>query len=309
MRRNLPPLNALRTFEAAARHLSFTKAAAELNVTQAAVSHQVKALEDNLEVPLFHRLNRRLTLTEHGVRYLPDVRRAFNLLRGATQELRAHGGSGPLTVSVLPSFAARWLVPRLGRFFKNHPDVDLRIDPSVTRSDFVNDDVDVGIRYGRGDDSGLRADRLMEEDIFPVCSPALARRPPGLQCPADLRHFTLLHDESHADWHTWFLAAGVEGIDPARGTIFTDSSMLIQAAIAGQGVALARRVLVADELQAGHLIRPFDLSLSTEYAYYLVCPLETAELPKIVAFREWVLAEARGEAEQQGTTDPGTTCG
>ena len=296
MARRLPPLNALRAFEAAARHLSFTRAAGELHVTQAAVSHQVKALEEHLGRKLFRRLNRALLLTDDGQAYLPSISRAFTLLNDATNDLLTKQAPGPLTVSALPSFAARWLVPRLGRFRHIRPDIDLRIDPSAALSDFAGGDVDVGIRYGRGKYPGMRADWLMTEDIFPVCSPALLEGPHPLRDPKDLEHQVLLHDDGHGDWRTWLLAAGVERVDPARGPIFTDSSMLIQAAMAAQGVALARGVLAADELAAGRLVRPFTLSLSTEYAYYLVCPVNTAEQPKIAAFRDWLLDEARSES-------------
>ena len=296
MARRLPPLNALRAFEAAARHLSFTRAAGELHVTQAAVSHQVKALEEHLGRKLFRRLNRALLLTDDGQAYLPSISRAFTLLNDATNDLLTKQAPGPLTVSALPSFAARWLVPRLGRFRQIRPDIDLRIDPSAELSDFAGGDVDVGIRYGRGKYPGMRADWLMTEDIFPVCSPALLEGPHPLRDPRDLQHQVLLHDDGHGDWRTWLLAAGVDRVDPARGPIFTDSSMLIQAAMAAQGVALARGVLAADELAAGRLVRPFTLSLSTEYAYYLVCPVNTAEQPKIAAFRDWLLDEARSES-------------
>ena len=296
MSRRLPPLNALRAFEAAARHLSFTRAAEELFVTQAAVSHQVKALEEHLGRKLFRRLNRALLLTDDGQAYLPAVSRAFALLNEATRDLLTKETPGPLTVSALPSFAARWLVPRLGRFRKAWPDIDLRIDPSAELVDFAAGDVDVGIRYGRGKYPGMRADWLMTEDIFPVCSPQLLEGDHPLREPDDLEHHVLLHDDGHGDWRTWLLAASVDRVDPARGPIFTDSSMLIQAAMAGQGVALARGVLAADELAAGRLVRPFTLSLPTEYAYYLVCPQETADRPKIVAFREWLLDEARSES-------------
>ncbi len=296
MARRLPPLNALRAFEAAARHLSFTRAAGELHVTQAAISHQVKALEEHLGRKLFRRLNRALLLTDDGQAYLPSVSRAFTLLNDATSDLLTKHAPGPLTVSALPSFAARWLVPRLGRFRHIRPDIDLRIDPSAALSDFAGGDVDVGIRYGRGKYPGMRADWLMTEDIFPVCSPALLEGPHPLRDPKDLEHQVLLHDDGHGDWRTWLLAAGVERVDPARGPIFTDSSMLIQAAMAAQGVALARGVLAADELAAGRLVRPFTLSLPTEYAYYLVCPVNTAEQPKITAFRDWLLSEARRES-------------
>lgn len=296
MARRLPPLNALRAFEAAARHLSFTRAAEELHVTQAAISHQVKALEEHLGRKLFRRLNRALLLSDDGQAYLPSVSRAFALLNDATRDLLERDAPGPLTVSALPSFAARWLVPRLGRFRQIHPDIDLRIDPSAALTDFASGDVDVGIRYGRGKYSALRADWLMTEDIFPVCSPALLSGEHPLRAPGDLEHQVLLHDDGHGDWRTWLLAAGVDRVDPTRGPIFTDSSMLIQAAMAGQGVALARGVLAADELAAGRLVRPFTLSLPTEYAYYLVCPQNTAEQPKIAAFRDWLLDEARREA-------------
>ena len=296
MARRLPPLNALRAFEAAARHLSFTRAAEELHVTQAAISHQVKALEEHLGRKLFRRLNRALLLSDDGQAYLPSVSRAFTLLNEATNDLLTKHAPGPLTVSVLPSFAARWLVPRLGRFRHIRPDIDLRIDPSAELADFAGGDVDVSIRYGRGEYPGMRADWLMTEDIFPVCSAALLERPHALRDPRDLEHQVLLHDDGHGDWRTWLLAAGVDRVDPARGPIFTDSSMLIEAAMAGQGVALARGVLAADELAAGRLVRPFTLSLPTEYAYYLVCPRDMAEQPKIAAFRDWLLGEARSES-------------
>lgn len=296
MSRRLPPLNALRAFEAAARHLSFTRAAEELHVTQAAVSHQVKSLEDYLGIKLFRRFNRSLLLTDEGQGYLPTLTKAFDLMQEATTRLAKKEAGGPLTVSVLPSFAARWLVPRLGRFRRAHPEVDLRIDPEPGLADFAHGDVDVGIRYGRGVYPGLRADRLMEEDIFPVCSPALLEGEHPLKHPEDLAHHILLHDDGHGDWRTWLLAAQVEAVDPNRGTVFTDSSMLIEAAKRGQGVALARSVLAADELEAGTLVRPFGRqSVPSEYAYYIVCPEDTADLPKIKAFREWVLAEARAK--------------
>jgi LysR family glycine cleavage system transcriptional activator len=293
----LPPLNAVRVFEAAARHLSFTKAAEELHVTQAAVSHQVKALESYLGVKLFRRLNRALALTDEGQTYLPPVRRVFDQLYEATRRLTGGGGRAKLTISVLPSFAARWLVPRLGRFREAYPDIDVRLTPSVQLVDFTRDDVDVAIRYGKGRYPGLRADRLMTEEIFPVCSPALLRGPHPLKRPQDLKHQVLLHDEigAHGDWRAWLLAAGVEGVDPTRGPVLTDSALVVQAAVAGQGVALARSALIQDDLASGRLVRPFELSLRPEFAYYIVCPRATAEQPKIAAFRNWLL-----EAGKQG---------
>ncbi|MCH7888132.1 MAG: transcriptional regulator GcvA [Proteobacteria bacterium] len=294
MARRLPPLNALRAFEAAARHLSFTRAAEELNVTQAAISHQVKGLEERLGVVLFRRLNRSLLLTDAGQSYLPEVRDAFDRIAEATWRITAHDSAGVLTVSVLPSFAAKWLVQRLGRFREAHPDIDVHVAPSDDLVDFARENVDLAIRYGQGEWPGLRADRLMTEELFPVCSPNLLQGPHPLSAPADLRHHTLLHDDLRIDWRMWLMAAGVDGVDSRRGPGFTDSSMVIQAAVEGQGVALGRSALAAADLAAGRLVKLFDISLPAAVAYYVVCPEATAGRPKIVAFREWVIAEAVG---------------
>ena len=293
MARQIPPLTALRAFEAAGRHLSFTKAAHELHVTQAAISHQVKSLEKYLGLKLFRRLNRTLLLTDAGQLYLPPLTDAFEGITRATHRLRQHLGRARLTVSVLPSFAAGWLVPRLGRFRQRCPDVDLRIDPTNSLTDFRRDDVELGILYGRGNYPGLRTDRLMREEFFPVCSPRLLEGPAPLRDPADLTHHTLLHDDMTVDWRTWLLAAGVEGVDAERGITVTDSSMLLRAAIAGQGVALARSVLAADEIASGRLVRPFDVDVPAEYAYYLAYPEKSADQSNVMAFREWILEEAR----------------
>ncbi len=289
MARRLPSLKALRAFEAAARHLSFTLAANELNVTQAAISHQVKALEERLGVKLFHRRNRRLFLTEAGQAYLPPVREAFDELAAATERLVARDAAGTLTVSTLTSFAATWLVPRLKQFRELHPEIDVRLTASDGLVDFAREDVDVAIRYGRGHWPGLRADHLLAEDIFPVCSPGLLDGTNPLRRPSDLEHHTLLHDDMRESWRMWLLAAGVEGLDPERGPGFSHSSMVVQAAVDGQGVALGRSALVAADLAAGRLVRPFEGSLPAEYAYYVVCPEANAERPKVLAFREWLL--------------------
>jgi LysR family glycine cleavage system transcriptional activator len=315
--RRLPPLNALRAFEASARHLSFTRAAEELHVTQAAVSHQIRGLEDYLGLKLFKRGGRTLRLTEAGQAYLPDLRKAFELLRDATERLLDEESRGVLTVTMLPSLATRWLVPRLGLFSACHPEIDIRVAPSVHRVDFLREEVDMGIRYGRGDYPGLRCDRLMSEDIFPVCSPRLLEGPHALQCPDDLLHHTLLHDEGHTDWRNWLMAAGVASVRWDRGPIFLDSSMLLQAAVTGQGVALARGVLARGDLKAGRLVRPFRLNLPTEYAYYVVCPEETADRPRIAAFRAWLLEQARldevtdrtGLLPEPSFPDPGPSTG
>ena len=296
MSRRLPPLNALRAFEAAARHLSFTRAADELHVTQTAISHQIKGLEERLGVRLFRRLPRGLVLTEEGQRYLPPVREAFDRIAAATARLTTAGAGGSLTVSALPSFAAKWLVPRLGRFRAAHPDLDLRISASSQLVDFARDDVDVGIRMGRGSYPGLRVDRLFGESMVPVCSPELLSGPHPLRRPDDLRHHVLLHDDDHSGWQLWLELAGVEDVDASRGPIFTDSAMVVQAAAEGQGVALARSVLAAGDLAAGRLVQPFAVSLQHDLAYYLVSPEATAEQPRIRAFRAWLLAEAAAQA-------------
>ena len=303
MSRRLPPLNALRAFEAAARHLSFTRAAQELHVTQTAISHQIKGLEERLGVRLFRRLPRGLLLTEEAQRLLPPVRDAFDQIAAAVERLSAGGSGARLTVSVLPPFAAKWLVPRLGRFRAAHPDLDLRIGATSELVDFARDDVDVGIRMGRGIYPGLRVERLFGESLVPVCSPELRAGPHPLLRPRDLRHHVLLHDDDHADWELWLRLAGVSGVPPRRGPVFTDSALVVQAAAEGQGVALARRVLAAGDLAAGRLIQPFDVSIPHDLAYYLVCPEATAEQPKIAAFRSWLLAEAQAQvadAERAG---------
>lgn len=294
MSRELPSLNGLRAFEAAARHLSFTRGGAELSVTQAAVSHQVRALEDQLGVRLFRRGGRALTLTEEGQLYFPSVRDALDSLDAATARLRQSDVHRTLTVSVLPSFAARWLVPRLGRFREAHPEIDVRVAPDPALVDFARRDVDIGIRYGRGRYAGLVAYRLLDEEVFPMCSPRLLEGEHPLSEPADLRHHTLLHDETRGDWRTWLLAVGLQdAVDPRRGPIFVDSSMLVQAAVDGQGVALARRVIAADDLAAGRLVRVFEQPLPFDFAYHLVIPENRTQQPKIAAFREWILEEAQ----------------
>lgn len=299
MARTLPPLNSLRAFEAAARHLSFTKAAEELHVTPAAVSHQIKALEEQMGVPLFRRLTRALRLTEAGQAALPPLRDGFDRLADAVDLLRAHQESGVITVSVEPSFAAKWLVPRLDRLRVAHPDLEVRLDATDRLADFQRDNVDLAIRYGGGDYPGLQVDRLLSEEIFPVCSPKLRDGPAPLAQPDDLRHHTLIHldwdleDVAAPTWRMWLLAAGIHDIDFTRGPVFSMKSLALQAAIEGQGVALASSVLVSDDLAAGRLVMPFDLSVCDplNFAYHIVVPKRTADLPKVAAFRGWLLSE------------------
>ncbi len=293
----LPPLNALRVFEAAARHLSFTRAADELHVTQAAVSHQIKLLEEDLGVALFRRLHRRLLLTDEGQQLLPSVRAAFDELVSATRRLRTGEREGVLTVSAVPSFAACWLVPRIGRFRAVHPEIDLRIAASMQVTDFAREDVDVGLRYGSGRYPDLHTCLLMHEEFFPVCNPTLLGGGHPIYKPDDLRHHVLLHDEfephdSGLGWSDWLKAAGAKGVNAERGPRFGDAAMMVQAAIGGLGVAMGRTALVMDALAQGVLVRPFDLALPSSNAYWIVCAPANADKPKIRAFREWLLAEA-----------------
>ncbi len=295
MAERLPPLNALRSFEVAARHLSFSKAAAELHVTHSAISHQIKALEEWLGIPLFRRVNRGLLLTEPGQAYLRPVRESFQKLGEATWRLKAKGRSGPLTVSVMPSFASKWLVPRLRSFRERHPDIDVRVSATPDLIDFDRDDVDVAVRYGRGNwSTELRSDLLIRESMFPVCSPKLLEGPLPLKTIQDLRHHTLLTDyDWRVDfWQLWLDAAGVTDLVPQHSLSFNYSNLMLQAAIDGLGVALTQNALAGDDLAAGRLVRLFEVTLPTDYAYYVVTPMLTAMRPKIVAFRDWLVDQA-----------------
>lgn len=305
MARRLPSLNALRAFEAAARHGSFTKAAAELNVTQGAVSHQVKALEADLGVALFRRLHQKLALTQAGEGYLPSVREGFDRLEAGTAELLARERSNLLTVSMSPNFAAKWFVHRFGGFTEQHPGIELRITPSIERVDFQGDHVDVAIRHGDGRWPELQVTRLCGEELFPVCSPRLLEGGAPLREPADLRHYTLLHDEGWQDWPIWLEAAGVRGLDTAKGPVLAYKSLAIDAACEGRGIALARTMLATTDLLSGRLIRPFMLALPAPYAYHIVCPKHAAERRKIVAFREWITAEAASDLARLAALVPG----
>ncbi len=294
MKRRLPPLNSLRAFESAARHLSFTKAADELAVTQSAVSHQVNALEEWAGVPLFKRQGRAMVLTEAAVKFLPAVSTALDQIALAGRKLQAVDPThGWLTVAVMPSFAAKWLVPRLADFHEKNPDMDVWIATFEAQTGALGSDIDVAIRYGRGEWPGLASVRIMSEELFPVCAPRLAA---GLKAPADLANTTLLHDDLRVYWGMWCAAAGLTGVDTARGPGFDDSGLLIQAAIEGLGVALGRSVLVKGDLDAGRLVRPFDVALGAEFAYYLVYPPDLENAPKIETFRTWLLATATAAA-------------
>jgi LysR family glycine cleavage system transcriptional activator len=305
MARRLPSLNALKAFEATARHESFTRAAAELCVTQGAVSHQVKALEVELGMQLFQRQHQRLVITAAGRAYLEVVRDAFDRLAAGTEHLLQRQNAGVLTVTTSPNFAAKWLVHRLGRFAEAHPSIDLRVSASLHHIDFAHEDVDIAIRHGNGHWPGLHVARLCKETLFPVCSPGLLRGRHALRRPADLRRYMLLHLDDRDDWAKWLEAAGIDSADLTRGPVFNQASMAIDAAIDGQGIALARTALAAADILAGRLaLLPFGSALPVPYAYWIVCPRATAELPKIASFQAWLIAEAAADRKRLKTLVP-----
>ncbi|ASP74441.1 transcriptional regulator GcvA [Sinorhizobium meliloti] len=287
----LPPLNALRAFEATARHLSVKNAAAELCVTPGAVSQMLKALELHLGTKLFHRVNRGIFLTDVGQSYLPPIRNAFRQMAEATQRV-AVAADTTLTVSVTPFFAASWLVPRLKRFQDTHPDADLRILTSSALADFSRDGVDVAVRHGIGRYPGLHSDRVLVVEIVPVAAPSLVAEKGRPICAADLVHWPHVHDAERKGWHLWFQSQGVEETVAPRGPSFDDSGLLLKAVLSGQGAGLLPAAMLATELEEGRLIRLADAALLDEFAYYLVYPEASHSRLKVAAFRSWILKEA-----------------
>lgn len=288
-----PPISALRAFEATARLLSFTRAAEELHVTQSAASHGVRELESRVGARLFDRDGRRLTLSDAGRLYLPFVTSALERLRAGDTALRTpQRQARVLTVSVSPSFATKWLVPRLGEFSIEHPDIDLRISAVAQHVDLSEGAIDLAVRHGNGNWPGLHATRLCAETLFPVCNPTLVKEKP-LCTPADLLQHTLIHHRDGDGWRNWLKGFGV--VCPAgttHGPVFSEMSLAIDAAIAGQGVALARTALVARDLVAQRLTRAIPHESPADFAYWIVCPERTANSTKIVRFREWLLRQA-----------------
>jgi len=297
-RRRLPPLNALRAFEAAARHLNFSRAADELSVTPGAVSQQIQNLEDYVGAPLFKRTPKGLLLTDAAQTALPALREAFDRLSEAASMLTAAVDGRRLTLTAAPSFAAKWLVPRLGRFEELHPQVDVWLSAGLDIVDLSAGEVDVAIRYGPGRYPGLEVGRLMSETVIPVVSPELQASNP-LNDPKDLARHTLLHDgspepdDSCPDWTMWLAARGVKGVEGARGPRFNQSSLVIEAAANGRGVALAKRTLAQADLDAGRLIAPLQISTAVDFAYYVVHPKAKGRLPQVKAFVSWLTSEAQ----------------
>lgn len=289
----LPSLHGLRAFESAGRHLSFTRAAEELGVTQTAVSHLIRRLEAELGARLFIRDARRIRLSPEGERLLPTVAGAFDDLRRATERFRRDPGSRRLTLSTTPGFAGKWLVPRLHRFRARHPRIEVRIGTGMEMTDFRRDDVDLAIRFGKGQWPGVAAEFLMAENIFPVCAPALVDGNPPLRQPADLARHTLIQITSSGDdWTLWFTGAGVAPV-AGRQTLVLDMVLTaIEAAVDGLGVMIGRETLLREELRSGRLVLPFETRIQTAAGYYLVMPPENAELPPVRAFRDWIVAEA-----------------
>jgi len=291
---NLPPLHALRAFEAAARHLSFAAAAGELNLTPSAISHQIRHLEERLGRRLFDRRPRGLELTPLGRMYFPLVHSAFEQLAQATALV---GGVGPeqqkvLTISCTPSFAMAWLIQRLPSFQTAHPDIEVRLDTSTRLVDFTRDGVDVGIRFGTGDWPGVVAERLFSETLFPVCSPALLAAKGGVAGPADIARFTLIHVMPYVDdWRLWLTATGVAGVDPERGPRFDNSLIAYKAAEEGLGMAMGRGVLLESNLAGGRLVAPFDMRLASRHAYFFACAEGSEHARKIALFRRWLSAQ------------------
>ena len=318
----LPPLNALRAFEAAARLLSFKKAAKELHVTPGAVSNQIKLLEDHLGIALFRRLTRALELTPEAQAMLPKVREGLENLAAAVERVRARQESYALTVIAPPNFAARWLVPRLGRFTQSHANLELHVASRLAMidgrenghvappNDAPEDAPVVMVRFGEGRYPGAHVDQLFRAVYVPVCSPKLLKGEHPLKKPADLRFHTLLHDETvveegvRPDWHDWLEAVGVEGVDAARGPSFSNASLAVEAAIEGMGVALTMKPLVRSEIQAKRLVVPFDIPAPAAFSYYLVTPETAARTPAVAAFREWILGEVAPERGREATATP-----
>jgi LysR family glycine cleavage system transcriptional activator len=309
-----PPLNALRAFEAAARHLSFKIAAKELHVTPGAVSHQVKLLEDHLGVQLFRRLTRALELTTEAHAMLPKVREGLDALQAAVERVRSRGDMVPLTVVAPPNFAARWLMPRLSRFTHAHPNIELHIAARQAMVDQVEgggalvpeqdarpDSAIAMVRFGSGHYPGSHVDEVFSAVYVPVCSPSLLKGEHPLKKPDDLRHHTLLHDDTVVEegarpsWNDWLQSVGLTDIDATRGPHFSDAALAMDAAIEGMGVTLAIRSLVTAEIEGGRLAVPFDIAAPTGYAYYLVTPESAAENIAVSDFRKWLLDEARPE--------------
>src|ERR1700761_7457850 len=310
-RRRLPPLNALRAFEAAARPLNFSRAADELSVTPGAVSQQIQNLEDYVGAPLFKRTPKGLLLTDAAQTALPALREAFDRLAEAASLLTAAVDGRRLTLTAPPSFAAKWLVPRLGAFEQAHPQVDVWLSADMDIVDFAAGEIDLAIRYGAGRYPGLELQRLLNETLILVATPELIAQNP-LEKLEDLGHHILLHDgspdadESCPDWSMWLAARGVRGVDGTRGPRFNQSSLVIEAAMGGRGIALAKRALAQADLDAGRLVAPLQIATAVDFAYFVVHPKAKGRLPQVKAFVSWITQQAALHDEALRSIDNGS---
>lgn len=295
MLKRIPPLNSLRAFESAARQLSFTKAADELFVTQAAVSHQIKSLENFLSIKLFHRKNRALLLTEEGQSYFHDLRNIFVDIQDATQRLVAMGAKGAITIATPPSFASQWLVPRLHKFSAEHSDIDVRIKAVDADDGFLDDSVDIAVFYGKGNWTNYYCTKLLSEFLTPMCSPLLLQKGKPLTLLKDLSQHILLHDNTRAAWKNWLKNFNVKHANVNQGPIFSHTMLVLQSACIGQGIALSDTVLAKPEIDSGRLVCPFDERVESKLSYYIVCKESQAEQSKIKVFSEWMLGQVNDD--------------
>lgn len=289
MQRRLPPLNSMKCFEAAGRLLSFTDAANELNVTQAAVSHQIKVIEEFLGFPLFTRYPRRIVLTKQGKALLPNVIEAFDKLSIAIESINEDQSSNMVTVRLAPSFAAKWLSPRLKYFWLEYPDINLSLFHAHAPVDFEREEFDLAVTYGKGQWPGVVSEPLLSLDFFPVCSPSFMKNDKPLTHIDNLRYYTFLHDANYECWTEWLNLAGANNIDANKGMIIDDTNVLIRAAIDGQGVALCSTVFIENHLKSGKLVKPFDITLRNDFAYHVVSTEKKLSNPAVHAFKDWLL--------------------
>jgi LysR family transcriptional regulator, glycine cleavage system transcriptional activator len=308
---NFISLSGFKAFECAARHLSFTLAGEELFITQAAVSQQIKQLEGQLGFKLFYRMTRKLALTEDGERLATVVTKSLNDIKDTIEDIQLEETSGSITISTIPSFAMRWMIPRLGNFRKIHPNIQLKIHADERMVDFKAHNIDLAIRYGTGNYPNFHVTQMIREEIFPVCSPKLLKGDKPLKDVKDIYHHELLVDEvqkvlgDKTDWAIWLESVGITDIDTRKGTSFSNSIMAIQAATEGQGLAICRTSLVSDDLKAGRLVKPFKTKVKSKNAYYIVCLKERADKPRLRAVIDWLMQEKENDTavkEAEATT-------
>ncbi len=297
MKRSLLPLNALRAFDAAARHMSFKHAADDLSVTPAAISQQIRSLEEFLGVELFRRTNRSLVLTEAAQLSLAPLKEAFELMEQSVDILTDSKSNTHLKISVSPSFASKWLVPHIANYYERRPDAVVKIEATMQVTDFKIDDTDVCIRYGLGNYPGLFVEEIMRETVFPVCSPDLVNSEAFADCPSEILKHTLIHDDSMVEddsapnWTMWLKAAGLETPDGMPALHFNGNALAIEAAVAGRGIALARSVIAEEDLKSGRLVSPFGTGVPLDFKHYIVCPHDNLKNERVLDFIDWLRAE------------------